>query len=90
MAFSKSVTGGGIAGNLRYKYGTCTNAAAGDSGGDIATGLSYVISFNITPTSHVGLTPPKYSASGGTVTLITDTVDVGGTAITYNWLAWGV
>jgi hypothetical protein len=70
MAFSYTVDFSTNAGSLRFVSGTYTNTDT-DSGGAIATGLSVVRGFHTVPTSHVGLSAPKYSASTGTVTLVT-------------------
>lgn len=73
MAFSSSSDtdrGMVVMGNRRLVTGTFTQGDA-DSGGTITTGLTKVDMFVPTPTSHVGLAMPKYSVSGGTVTLVT-------------------
>ncbi len=80
-----SVISGSFApiGTLKMIYGTFTNAAT-ETGGTITTGLSAVFGFSVIPTSHVGATMPKYSVSGGTVTLSCDT------GLDGNWSAWGI
>ena len=82
MAFVSTLSASSVIGNLRIRWGTFTNTDA-DKGGDIATGLSSVVGFMVIPTGHVGNTQPKYSASGGTVTLVTDYDEDG------NWFAIG-
>lgn len=83
MAFASTVSGNSVHGNHRVVWGTFTNTDA-DSGGDIDTGLDTVFGFMLIPTSHLGSTQPKYSASGGTVTLVTDN------GVDGNWYAIGL
>jgi len=86
MAFSGSVTGGQggstVMGNKRWKFGTYTNAEA-DSGGAITTGLSAIVACGVYPTSHVDNNMPKFTVSGGIITLVTDNGQDG------NWWAIG-
>ena len=81
MAFASTITGSTVMGNVRFVYGTFTNAAA-DNGGDIETGGGTVLGFGTVPTSDVDAAPPKYSASSGTVTLVT------GYGVDGNWFAF--
>ena len=82
MAFAYTVDFTTNVGSLRFVGGTYTNADI-DSGGAIITGLGVVRAFSTIPTSHVGLPVPKYSASEGTVTLVTANGADG------NWSAMG-
>ena len=82
MSFAYAVSGQTIFGNLRVKWGTATNGAA-DTGGAIETGLAAVFMFSAIPTSHTGASPPKYSVSGGVVTIVSDT------GTDFNWMAIG-
>ncbi len=73
MAFSSSTTTAPcptVIGNQRYIFGTFTNGEA-DSGGAITTGLSVITACGIFFTSHTGLTEPKFTVSGGTITIVT-------------------
>lgn len=81
MAFASTVSGSGFVGIRRRKWGTYSNAD-GDSGGDIATGLRQIDTINIWTTSHVSSTPPKATASGGTLTLVTNNDVDGGWEVT--------
>jgi hypothetical protein len=83
MAFASTVSNRSIHGNHRVVWGTYTNGA-NDSGGDINTGLDAVFGFSMISTGMVGTTVPKYSVSGGTVTVITDNDSDG------NWFAFGL
>ena len=83
MAFVSTVTDQSVHGNHRVKWGTYTNTDT-DSGGDIDTGFSTVFGFSTVSTGHVGVTNPKYTASAGTITLVTDNGDDG------NWFAIGL
>ena len=82
MAFSYTVSDNTVYGNHRVVTGTFTNSDT-DSGGDITTGLDYIFGFSYVITGQVGATMPKYSASGGTVTLTTDN------GVDGNWIAFG-
>jgi len=89
MAFTSAVTkvipqGPGA----RVAYGTWTNGASTDSGGEISTGLKYVRGFSIAVSSHLGTEVVKHtlnSSSGGKVTIVTSTGAVSGT-----WQAQGL
>ena len=83
MAFASTVTGNTVYGNHRVVTGTFTNGET-DAGGSITTGLDYVFGFSYTVTGQVGATMPKYSVSGGTVTLVTDN------GVDGNWIAFGL
>ena len=83
MAFVDAVSGRSVHGNHRVVWGTYTNTET-DSGGDIDTGLSTVFMFSSISTGQVDNTTPKYSASAGTVTLVTNNGDDG------NWYAIGL
>jgi hypothetical protein len=75
MAFTDTVVGRTVLGNMRFVYGRFDNAVA-DSGGDIETGLSQIIAHGLTVTSHVGSTDPKATVSLGTITVVTnDAID---------------
>jgi hypothetical protein len=50
MTFSYTVDRRGVKGNIKYAYGTYTNAG-GDTGGDIYTGLNRVDYFELIPNS---------------------------------------
>jgi hypothetical protein len=78
MAFAATQTGMSIFGNLKVHYGTYTQEN-GDTGGDIATGLTDVASFFATAAATV-------SDSHGTVTITT--ADPGADASGY-WMAYG-
>ena len=70
MAFSSSVTGTSVFGNMRVVWGSFTNGAT-DEGGDITTGLSYIHNAIVNVTSHVGAAAPKLfvnSTNAGTTT----------------------
>ncbi len=81
MAFSFAISGRENLGSVNMLWGTFTQGST-DSGGDITTGMSGVMAFGAIPT-NVDSFQPKYSASGGTVTLVTGN-DVDG-----NWFAIG-
>jgi len=83
MAFSSTISGRSVHGNHRVVWGTYANTDT-DSGGTIDTGLDTIFGFSAIPTGHVGTTNPKYSASAGTVTLVTDNGSDG------NWYAFGL
>lgn len=83
MAFASTVSGNSIHGNHRVVWGTFTNTDT-DSGGSIDTGFDTIFGFMVIPTSHSGVLAPKYSASGGTVTLVT------GNGVDGNWYAVGL
>lgn len=75
MAFAYAVSGSTVVGNLRMKYGTFTNSA-GDTGGDIDTGLNAIVASGFNVTSHVDGFVPKNTISGGTMTIdIPDNID---------------
>lgn len=82
MALASTVSGARTAGNQRCKYGTFSNDA-GDSGGNITTGLHYIASHNVTVNSHVDTAIPKSTTSGGTLTLVVQD------AISGTWEATG-
>lgn len=71
MAFTSAVTDTTIIGNMRKTYGTYANADDTTNGGTITTQLSTVRAFGTVPTTNVDELMPKYSVSGGTVTLVT-------------------
>lgn len=52
MAFASAITSNGISGNYRRITGTFTNAA-GDSGGEIETGLNVVVNVKLQHTGAV-------------------------------------
>lgn len=83
MAFSKTISGRTVFGNMRVVWGTYTNTDT-DSGGAIDTGLDAIFGFSTVPTGHVSITPPKYSASAGVVTLVCQNGDDG------KWFAFGL
>lgn len=80
MAFSSSVTNVTVVGNQRKISGTFTNTST-DYGGDITTGLSYIMDANVEVASHVSSGTPKVFlnqtsagvATNGTLGIITDT-----------------
>ena len=83
MAFSSTITGQSVVGDHRVVWGTFTNGEA-DSGGAISdTGFGTIYGFSCIPTGQVGATMPKYSASAGVVTLVTDN------GVDGNWIVWG-
>ena len=82
MAFAYTISDRTIYGNHRIVTGTFTNGET-DSGGNIVTGLDYVFGFSCIPTGQVGATMPKYSVSGGTITLVTDN------GVDGNWIVFG-
>ncbi len=92
MAFSSSVTR--VPTRLgdrtrRISFGTFTQAA-GDSGGEIDTGLKAVDTFVWSCSSHLGtevIKVTKNSATSGKVTIVTSTS--GSTAVAGDWLAVG-
>lgn len=84
MAFSTAISGTSVHGNHRVSWGTWTNSTNADSGGAITTGLNAVFGFSLVPTNNVGTTMPNYSASAGTVTLVTDN------GVNGNWYAFGI
>jgi len=87
MAFSSVVTDVVVIGNRRLAFGTFTNGAATDSGGDVTTGLKYVSWFVPLFTSHLGSEAPKVtlnSASAGKVNIVTSD------AVDGNWIAMGI
>jgi|GEM_PF-4309955 len=61
---------GHIGGDMRQVGGSFAQDA-GDTGGAITTGLKQVISVMINPTNHINSAFPKYTISGGSVTIIT-------------------
>lgn len=76
MAFAYSITGQTVFGNKRIVYGTYTNAG-GDTGGDIATGLTNCEAIFLQPTgSAVNANAPvaneTFPVAGGAVTIVTD------------------
>lgn len=82
MAFSSTVTSKTNLGAVSLIYGTYTQAD-GDSGGTITTGFGTVIAFGAMITGQLDATEPKYSESGGTVTLVT------GNGVDGSWWAIG-
>ncbi len=82
MAFSFTVTSKENLGSVNLLYGTYTNTST-DSGGAITTSMGSVIGFGTVPTGAVGEPIPKYSVSGGVVTLVTVNGSSG------NWFAIG-
>lgn len=91
MAFTSAVTRVQVFGNRRFAYGTWNNAARGDSGGSISTGLKYLNSGGIATDTHLGTEEAKAElnkASAGQIRITTSTReanDVGGT-----WWAIGL
>lgn len=83
MAFVDTVSGRTVYGNHRVVWGTYAQGET-DAGGDIETGMDVVYGFSTVPTGQVGSTAPKYSVSGGTVTLVTDN------GVDGNWIAFGL
>jgi len=85
MAFASSTTtqpGPAVIGSLRLIFGTFTNAA-GDVGGAISTGFGVIVACGVFYTSHVGSQSPKYTVSGGTITIVTED------GVDGNWWAIG-
>jgi hypothetical protein len=82
MAFAYTVSGRENLGSINVIYGTYTNTDT-DSGGSITTGMGLVAGFGVVPTGQVDMHMPKYSVSGGVVTLVTGNGDDG------NWYAMG-
>lgn len=78
-----------IGGGKSLSAGTFTQSAATDSGGDIATGLSYVDFFAPVCNSHLGTEVIKVTyrptSYPGSVTLVTSTGAVSG-----YWIAIGL
>ena len=73
MAFSASTTtapGPDVLGSSRLISGTFTNTDT-DSGGDITTGFSVIIACGVHYTSHISGAMPKFTVSGGTITIVT-------------------
>jgi hypothetical protein len=69
MAFAYTVTGTGVLGNKRIKYGTYTNGV-GDVGGLIATGLRVVHTASLSPNTAAP-SATRYVISGGNITVTT-------------------
>ncbi len=82
MAFSSSISGRENIGSINMLWGTFTNTDT-DSGGTIDTGMSAVMGFMTISTGQVDASQSKYSASGGTVTLVTQN------GVDGNWVAMG-
>lgn len=82
MAFSYAITGRENVGSITMLYGTYTNTDT-DSGGTITTGFGTVMSFSTIPTGQVDAVAPKYSESGGVITVVT------GNGVDGNWVAMG-
>lgn len=83
MAFTSSVSGSSVFGDLRLKWGTYSNADATTNGGTITPGISNIVAFGTVPTTNVDETLPKYSVSSGVITLVTAYGSAG------NWFAIG-
>jgi len=83
MAFASTVSSSTVMGNKRWKFGTFTNGAM-DTGGSIITGLDAIDACGVFTTSDVDAATPKFTVSGGTITLVT------GSNIDGNWWAVGV
>ena len=85
MAFAYTTLGLSTgAGSMCRTWGTFTNAS-GDSGGTINTGLSNVVSVDLTVTSHYNAAKPKVTitTSSPSVTVVTGDANSG------NWVAFG-
>lgn len=82
MAFSSSITGSTVIGDRRIIFGTFSQADT-DSGGDISTGYGVVNACGVIPTGQVDSDMPKYTISGGTITVVT------GNGVDGNWWAVG-
>ena len=84
MAFSTTTStqpGPAVVGPYKLITGTWTQAA-GDVGGTISTGLSAIVLPSVWVTSHVGTQEPKFTVSGGSITIVTsDGVSGGWSAI---------
>lgn len=74
MAFASTFTGASVIGTMRKTWGTFTNGTT-DVGGDISVGLSNVVDFNVTPSSHVDTTVIKH-------TITQASIDPGGATVT--------
>lgn len=73
MAFSASTTtapGPDVLGSSRLISGTFTNTDT-DSGGAITTGFSVIIACGVFHTSGINNADPKFTVSGGTITIVT-------------------
>ena len=86
MTFSSTQTGSAVVGDRRKVWGTFTNAA-GDTGGDITTGLGVVDTFShevkgSSSGSAISVNE-TFPLSGGVVTIVTSDGTVG------YWEAWG-
>jgi hypothetical protein len=85
MAFATTTStqlGPAPIGPYRIISGTFTNGAT-DVGGDITTGFNAIIACGAWITSHIGSQNPKFTVSGGTITLVTESGTDG------NWWAIG-
>ena len=87
MAFAFTTDKQGVIGDMRYATGTFTNAG-GDTGGDIITGLRYVIHASLQHTgAAVAANAPAinetFPTAPGTLTIVTDD-DADGI-----WIAFG-
>ena len=71
MAFVDAVVSGTTMGNKKWKFGTFTQADT-DTGGEIVTGLAAIDACGVVNTSHIGSKNPKFTISGGTITVITE------------------
>lgn len=74
MAFSTTTTtapGPAVVGPYKLITGTFTNAT-GDVGGAISTGLNAIVACDVFITSHIGSQNPKFTVSGGTITIVTE------------------
>ena len=87
MAFASTVIEQGVMGDKKYSRGTYTNGA-GDSGGDIDTGLAICQELMLQPTD---------TAVIASAPVVNETLPVAGSAVTVvntasedgNWLAFG-
>ncbi len=73
MAFASTTTtapGPDVLGSSRLISGTYTNAET-DSGGAISTGFSVIIACGVFSTNAIGNADPKFTVSGGTITVVT-------------------